>query len=83
MFHDLVLALWNCADGQTIQVIRVSNVYHLFASLHSLNCFHFCFYGYHLAQTSSTVTSLLLLGFASRHPGLEIKILYCLLYTVQ
>ena len=57
----------------------------LFASLHSLNYFHFSFHRYHLVLLSSTSYITAAFTLASRHTGLEIKMLYyCTLYsTVQ
>ena len=57
-------------------VIRMSKVYHLFFSLHSLNYFHFCFYHCYLVLLgiASYITTAFTL--ASRNPGLEIEILY-------
>ena len=60
----------------------MSDIYHLFASLHSLYYFHFCFHRYHLALLSSTSYITAAFMLASGHPGLEIKILYyCTLYS--
>ena len=58
-----------------IHVIRISDLYHLFALLHSLNYIHFCFHCYCLVLSSpSYITAAFVL--ASEHPGLEIKILH-------
>ena len=63
----------------------MSNVYHLISSLHSLNYFLFYFHCYHVVLLSSTSYITAALTLASRHPGLEIKILYyyTLYSTVQ
>ena len=53
---------------------------HLFTSLHSLNYFHFRFHHYHLVPLSRTSYITTAFTFASRHPGLEIKVLYSIQY---
>ena len=66
-------------------VIRMSAVYHLFSSLHSLNYFHFCFH--HYCSVLLSITSYITTAFTltSRNSGLEIEILYyyTLYSTVQ
>ena len=78
MFHDLVLVLQNHADGWTIGVVRMSD--HPYASIHSLNSFHFCFH--HDCLTLSSSPSYITAAFtlASGHPGFEIK---TLMYSIQ
>ena len=68
-----------------IHVIRISDVYHFYSLLHSLNYFHFCFHCYWLILLSSTSCITAAFMLASEHLWLEIKILhYCTLYnTVQ
>ena len=55
-----------------MHVIRTSDVYHLFALLHSLNL-HFCFRHYCFSNLSYTTAVFML---TSGHLGLEIKIQY-------
>ena len=77
MCHDLVLL--NCADGWTIHVIRTSNIYHLLTLLHSIIFTLFFFNHYCLACLISTSYLIAAFVLASRHSGLEIKILqYCI-----
>ena len=66
-------------------VIRMSEVYHLFSSLHSVNYFHFCFHHYCLLLLSIASYITTAFTLASRNPGLEIEILYLysLYSTVQ
>ena len=57
--------------------VRMSNVYHLFALLHSLNFFFYlCFHRYHLALLSSTSYSASLLHLLPDILGL-------ILYSIQ
>ena len=60
----------------TVHVIRMSDIYHLFALLHSLHYFHFCFHHYCLVLGSRTSCITTAFALACRRPGLELKILY-------
>ena len=79
--HDLVLVLLNCANGWKIHVIRTSNIYHLLTLLHSI-VFTLFLNHYCLACLSSTSYLTVTFVLASRHSGLEIKILYYIFYIV-
>ena len=62
-----------------IHVMRISDIYQIFASLYFFNYFHFCFHCYRLALLSSTSYITTAFTLAS---GLEIKLLYyCTLYS--
>ena len=60
----------------TVHVIRMSDIYRLFALLHSLHYFHFCFHHYCLVLGSRTSCITTAFALACRRPGLELKILY-------
>ena len=54
------------------QFIRMSDIYHLFALFHSLNCFYFGFHCYCLALSSTSHTTAVFM-LVSGHPRLEIN----------